>query len=472
MSLGFSFHDAEAPCPAFRLARGRHAGGRSDGIRDAGRRGRHRAARHRAGSPGSPFRALRGRPTPRLHAGHGLAATGGRPHAGGKRRHRRRRVPRHRRRRGSEPDDGRAAASAPAAKSTFWLVRTAAAVCAWWRRSSRRGSSRRSSIALLRKGDRDVRAARRPPDPGPHAVRVCSHLQQTTDSVLALFGDREDDARAAYRRFVAAGIGQGRRPDLTGSGLCRSRRHWFGRPGNVRGRDPWAFDERILGSSDFVTRVLAEQESAPANVSPPRSPEEVDVILSRLLQRASVCCGAMPSEVASSSRRPAAVRGRALISRWAVLECGVASNAVARFLGVSRQAVRRGLERSEGPEAENGCEDVAASLPEVLLVATMRFVRIVPSSPFLREEVISGGRRALAQAAARRGRSSTTSSRPSAAAIRRSVSKLGLAPPPSRRAIAGCVLPIREASSACVMPIRSRACRTRSPRSKASLARP
>jgi hypothetical protein len=48
-----------------------------------------------------------------------------------------------------------------------------------------------------------------------------------------------------------------------------------------------------------------------------------------------------------------------------------------------------------------------------------------------------------------------------AAAMRRSVSKLGVLPPASRRAMAGCVLRIRVASSAWVIPRPSRASRTR-----------
>jgi REP element-mobilizing transposase RayT len=189
--------------------------------------------------------------------------------------------------------------------------------------------------------------------------RIGRHWQ-ATDSVLALFRQREGEARLAYRQFVAAGIRQGRRPELTGGGLFRSRTHWLRRLGNVRGRDQWAFDERILGSSDFVARILAEQQGLPANVSLPKSPEEIDAILSRLLQQASVRCAAAPAEIASSSRRPGAVRGRALMARWAVLERGIGANAVARFLGVSRQAIRRGLERS-GAQVESDCDDVNGS---------------------------------------------------------------------------------------------------------------
>jgi len=84
-----------------------------------------------------------------------------------------------------------------------------------------------------------------------------------------------------------------------------------------------------------------------------------------------------------------------------------------------------------------------------------------------------GGRptgRTDVQETCRSGRRSTTSSRSSAAAIRDSVSRLGLTPPASRRATAGCVLPMRVASSACVMPNFSLVPRTRSAKPNPSFA--
>jgi putative transposase len=39
---------------------------------------------------------------------------------------------------------------------------------------------------------------------------------QDSDSVLAQFGNRESEAKEAYRRFVAEGVALGRRPELVG----------------------------------------------------------------------------------------------------------------------------------------------------------------------------------------------------------------------------------------------------------------
>jgi len=51
---------------------------------------------------------------------------------------------------------------------------------------------------------------------------------------------------------------QGDRSDLLGGGLHRSLRGWQSIDRITRGRERWASDERILGSSDFVLKTLAE----------------------------------------------------------------------------------------------------------------------------------------------------------------------------------------------------------------------
>jgi len=75
------------------------------------------------------------------------------------------------------------------------------------------------------------------------------------------FGNREGDAKSAYRRFVGEGVELGRRPELVGGGLIRSAGGWA-EVKSQRGRGkPQLTDERILGSGDFVERVIREAES-------------------------------------------------------------------------------------------------------------------------------------------------------------------------------------------------------------------
>jgi putative transposase len=176
---------------------------------------------------------------------------------------------------------------------------------------------------------------------------------QAVSSVLPLFGLGVGAARAAYRQFVAEGSAASSRAKLLAGGLRRHQGGWVRRTEHIRGRDRWAFDERILGSGEFTERVLTEHAAAaqPAAVNP----TDIPTLLSALLQRAAAQCAAAPGEITSSSHRAAPVRGRALFCRWAVVDLGVSSNAVARFLGVTRQSVRRALERCDQVLSDIGC---------------------------------------------------------------------------------------------------------------------
>jgi hypothetical protein len=79
---------------------------------------------------------------------------------------------------------------------------------------------------------------------------------QDVGYVLGQFGGGVREARRRYRAYVKEGIGQGRRPELVGGGLIRSLGGWVKaktlakREGRLKG------DERILGDSQFVLKVL------------------------------------------------------------------------------------------------------------------------------------------------------------------------------------------------------------------------
>jgi putative transposase len=85
-------------------------------------------------------------------------------------------------------------------------------------------------------------------------------LFQDTEFILKLFGRSLRAARRAYVNYVSKGVNQGRRPDLIGGGLLRSVGGWAKLKGfsdigvRIKG------DERILGSSDFVERVLKQAD--------------------------------------------------------------------------------------------------------------------------------------------------------------------------------------------------------------------
>jgi REP element-mobilizing transposase RayT len=83
---------------------------------------------------------------------------------------------------------------------------------------------------------------------------------QDADYVLSWFGKKVGQARRTYHRYVSEGIKQGRRPELVGGGLMRSLGGWSAVQSLHRSGHEVLTDERILGTDDFVERMLGEAD--------------------------------------------------------------------------------------------------------------------------------------------------------------------------------------------------------------------
>jgi hypothetical protein len=80
------------------------------------------------------------------------------------------------------------------------------------------------------------------------------------DFTVLLFGKTRRKAHTAYRSFISAGLSMGYQPLLVGGGLVRSLGGWS-KAASLRQHGALAKgDERILGSSEFVTTALREKE--------------------------------------------------------------------------------------------------------------------------------------------------------------------------------------------------------------------
>jgi hypothetical protein len=91
------------------------------------------------------------------------------------------------------------------------------------------------------------------------SYRVKGHAQ--SGGSLSQFGNRDGEGKGAYRRFVAEGVQLGRRPELVGGGLVRSQGGWSEVKSLRRRAGREMADERILGSGNFVERVIREAEA-------------------------------------------------------------------------------------------------------------------------------------------------------------------------------------------------------------------
>jgi REP element-mobilizing transposase RayT len=163
---------------------------------------------------------------------------------------------------------------------------------------------------------------------------------QAVEEVLGAFGQQVRAARHRYRQFVAEGIPLGRRPDLQGGGLRRSAGGWEGLAALRRGREGWAFDERVLGSGPFVEQLLHSLHPAEAG-----SRAEAATAFPAVIASCAAAWGVTAAEVCGGSRRRIVAQARAVASHVGVAELGLP---IARALRVSPAVVRTGLER--GPD--------------------------------------------------------------------------------------------------------------------------
>jgi REP-associated tyrosine transposase len=169
--------------------------------------------------------------------------------------------------------------------------------------------------------------------------------------VLTHFAAPPAPARRAYRTFVAEGMAQGRRPELTGGGLVRSAGGWAALTARRRRGDRLHGDERILGASEFVEAAL---KAAGEGVERRHRLRSHGCDFDWLLRRVAAAAGRPPQDLLTPSKVPGCVRPRSLLCYWAVRELGLPGTAVAARLGLTQSAVSRAVRRGERLATEQG----------------------------------------------------------------------------------------------------------------------
>ncbi len=172
-----------------------------------------------------------------------------------------------------------------------------------------------------------------------------THPWQDRDYVLNRFGNKEGEAKRAYREFVKKGMSEGRRPDLVGGGLIRSLGGWSEVMSMRRKGDKKLTDERILGSGDFVKLVLDEADERFKNcfVSTGERAEKIKEIIGRICKKEGINI----SEMKSGGRRRSVSEARFQIARKLIEDYGISYAEVARNVGVTTPAVFSMLKRGK-----------------------------------------------------------------------------------------------------------------------------
>jgi putative transposase len=185
----------------------------------------------------------------------------------------------------------------------------------------------------------DLRALARYPWTGHSALLgAVPRPWQATGEVLGQFAREPHRGHRAYRAFVAAGLPQGRRPDLQGGGLVRSLGGWAAVTALRRGREAYLGDERVLGSSEFVERLRQTAEDR-------RRPGGRALPLATLVTRVCRRVGIAAAQLQAGSRRAAVTRARDGIAYLWVEVLGHPGRPLAPILGVRPQAVYQAVMR-------------------------------------------------------------------------------------------------------------------------------
>ena len=160
---------------------------------------------------------------------------------------------------------------------------------------------------------------------------------QDTGEILRYFGEGKRSIKR-YAAFLEEGISRGKREDLVGGGLLRSVGGWSEVVWMRRRGMGMASDERILGSGEFVERVIAETERQEREtLRLRRKVPELSALLSEVARRE----GLDEEELKKVRRRREVSAAIKAICQLAVNKYGHTGASVARFLGVTTSLVNR-----------------------------------------------------------------------------------------------------------------------------------
>jgi REP element-mobilizing transposase RayT len=166
---------------------------------------------------------------------------------------------------------------------------------------------------------------------------------QNRDYVLKWFGSREGIAKRAYRNYVQTGIKDGRRPKLVGGGLIRSLGGWSQVKALRRSGERELSDERILGSGEFVERMIKGAKAHIKYQLPVKQQhQKIKEFIRKVCKKEKVTI----EELTSGSRRKEVSTVRAQVAIGLVKYYGVALAEVARQVGVSTPAISKIIQRA------------------------------------------------------------------------------------------------------------------------------
>jgi putative transposase len=158
---------------------------------------------------------------------------------------------------------------------------------------------------------------------------------QNVEEIFMAFGKSSKSSRYNYLEFIKDGLNQGKRDELVGGGLDRSRKYLP----NSKFDDVETSDERVLGSSDFVTQ-LRNNNTLGKNMT-------AEIQLPELQGRVEQYLGLKRGELEKRSREKTVAKGRDLFCFIAVRVLHFAGTEAGHVLHIKRSAVSHAIRRGE-----------------------------------------------------------------------------------------------------------------------------
>ncbi len=168
------------------------------------------------------------------------------------------------------------------------------------------------------------------------------HEWQNVNYVLSWFDSKKRQARKAYHEYVKKGVSDGKRPDLVGGGLIRSLGGWSAVMSLRRSNEKVLSDERILGSGEFVEKLI---EEADERMKYQYSGDMQRKLALKLIREVSEKESINLKEIQSGSRRGKIPKIRSDLAYQLIMEYGLTLAEIGRQLGVSTSAVSKILKR-------------------------------------------------------------------------------------------------------------------------------
>ena len=162
--------------------------------------------------------------------------------------------------------------------------------------------------------------------------------------ILGQFARTKKKAIRAYQLFVQDGLGEGRRPELTGGGLIRSQGGWSQVLALRSKGEKDSSDERVLGSGEFVDQILQEVEDRQLRqMKLRRRGGSIENIIQEECKKRKVS----EQELRKGSRRGQMSEVRAAIAYRSKEELGISGAEIARYLGVNTSSINRALAKKD-----------------------------------------------------------------------------------------------------------------------------